>query len=44
VIRRKNYIASNANVELKNVNPNGNNVVTSNLIDVNIFTLENCEN
>jgi hypothetical protein len=31
-------------MELKNVNPNGNNVVASNLINVNSFIFENCEN
>jgi hypothetical protein len=31
-------------MELKNINPNGDNVVVSNLINVNFFFLENCEN
>jgi hypothetical protein len=31
-------------MELKNVNPNGDNVVASNLINVNILIFENCEN
>jgi hypothetical protein len=29
VIRRKDSIANNANMELKNANPNGDNVVAS---------------
>jgi hypothetical protein len=41
----ENYeIAHNANMELENVNPNGGNVVASNLIKVNFFFLKNCEN
>jgi hypothetical protein len=31
-------------MELKNVNPNGDNVVASNLNNVKLFFLENCEN
>jgi hypothetical protein len=31
-------------MELKNVNPNCNNVVASNLININLFIFENCEN
>jgi hypothetical protein len=32
-------------MDLKNVNPNGDNVVASNLINVNFyFYFENCEN
>jgi hypothetical protein len=30
VIRRKNWIFNNANMELKNFNPNGDNIKTSN--------------
>ena len=30
-------------MELENFNPNGDNVVTSNLININIFFGENCE-
>jgi hypothetical protein len=37
VIRKENYIANNTNMELKNVNPSGDNVVTSNLININFF-------
>jgi hypothetical protein len=37
-------IANNAIMELKNVNPNGNNVGASNLINVNFLFFENCEN
>jgi hypothetical protein len=33
----KNFIANNANLELKNVNSNGNNVVASNLSNTNYF-------
>jgi hypothetical protein len=31
-------------MELKNVNPNGDNVVVSNLINANFLIFENCEN
>jgi hypothetical protein len=31
-------------MELKNVNPNGDNVEVSNLINVNSFFFENCAN
>jgi hypothetical protein len=31
-------------MELKNVNPNGDNVVPNNLININFFIFENCEN
>jgi hypothetical protein len=41
VIRGKNQIANNATVELKNVNPNGDNVVASNLINRQLFIFEN---
>jgi hypothetical protein len=37
-------IANNAIMELKNINPNGNNVGASNLINVNFLFFENCEN
>jgi hypothetical protein len=38
VIRGKNYIACNVNMELKILNPNGDNVVANNLINVNFFS------
>jgi hypothetical protein len=31
-------------MELKNVNPNGDNVVASNLINFSFFIFEKCEN
>jgi hypothetical protein len=31
-------------MELKDVNPHGDHVVTSNLNNVNFFIFENCEN
>jgi hypothetical protein len=31
-------------MELKNVNPNGDNVVASNLNNINFLFFENCEN
>jgi hypothetical protein len=31
-------------MELKNVNPNGDNVIVSNPINDNFFFFENCEN
>jgi hypothetical protein len=31
-------------MELKNVNPNGNNIVASNLMNVNFLIFENCKN
>jgi hypothetical protein len=31
-------------MELKNVSPNGNNVVASKLMNINFLILENCEN
>jgi hypothetical protein len=34
---RKNYIANNANMELTNVNSNGENVATSNQNNTNSF-------
>jgi hypothetical protein len=37
-------MVKNANMELKKFNPNGDNVVTSNLINLNLFVIENCEN
>jgi hypothetical protein len=40
VIKGKNQIANNANVELKIVNPNGDNVVASNLNNVNLLLLK----
>jgi hypothetical protein len=40
---RKRKIGNNAIMELKNVHPNGDNVVASNQINVNIFVSENCE-
>jgi hypothetical protein len=44
VIIGKKLIANNANMELKNVNPNGDNVVASNLNKVNFLIFENCKN
>jgi hypothetical protein len=44
VIKRMNQIANNANVRLKNVNPNCDNVVASNLINFSFFFFEKCEN
>jgi hypothetical protein len=31
-------------MELQNVNPNGDNVVARNLININFFNYENCRN
>jgi hypothetical protein len=31
-------------MELENINPNGDNVVASNQININFFVIENCEN
>jgi hypothetical protein len=31
-------------MELENVNPNGNNVVVKNLINISFLTFENCKN
>jgi hypothetical protein len=31
-------------MELEKINPNGNNVVVSNLINTNFLIFENCEN
>jgi hypothetical protein len=31
-------------MELKNVNPNSGNVVISNIININYYYFENCEN
>jgi hypothetical protein len=33
-------IVNNASMQLKNVNPNGDNVVTSNLMNINIILLK----
>jgi hypothetical protein len=35
---------NDANMELKNVNLNGENVVESNLMNINFYFLENCKN
>jgi hypothetical protein len=37
-------MSNNANMELKNVNPNGDNVVASNLNNPKFFFILNCEN
>jgi hypothetical protein len=37
VIQRKTKLLNNANMELKNVNPNGKNVVARNLNNINFL-------
>ena len=44
MIRGKNWIANNAYMELRNVNPNDGNVVASNLIKAKSIIFENYEN
>jgi hypothetical protein len=44
MIKGKNEIANIANMELKIVNPNSDNVVVSNLNNINFYFFENCNN
>jgi hypothetical protein len=39
-MRGKNKVANNANKELKNVNPNGDNVVANNLSNINFSSFQ----
>jgi hypothetical protein len=40
VVKEKNQATNSANMELKNANPNGGNVVASNVIKVGFYFLE----